>query len=272
MTRIYREQASRGRHGGSFYKNEWSCYWFGFQVGLVRKIYINPSGAADFVTSRVVGAVWKMPLLLLWNIWNHEQRNGVFCWWPVASVPYGIWNHGDEQFGIRSMTEPRGWKLFMGWGCISKTRFPSQFKFNGNFRSLNMMISRARIEVSTVDTVSGVNARLSWWRHQIRVTGPLCGEFAGHRSNGWINNREAGDLRPSCPLWRHCSVKRMSCPVQVQSWLAHVCGRKFSLLANGSQRRPVSNPDEKNDLRTIQSYHMCKILLRSIHYTEWMQN
>ena len=48
-----------------------------------------------------------------------------------------------------------------------------------------------------------------------RVTGPLCGEFTGHQSipsqrpvtrncdvffiyawiNGWVNNREAGDLR-----------------------------------------------------------------------------
>ena len=49
----------------------------------------------------------------------------------------------------------------------------------------------------------------SWWRHQ---TGPLCGEFTGHRwipykkifnltkasgawMNGWVNNHEAGGLR-----------------------------------------------------------------------------
>ena len=61
---------------------------------------------------------------------------------------------------------------------------------------------------------------LSWWRHQMeiffRVTGPLCGEFSGHRwiphtkasdaeplfflwsvlwINGWVNNRYTGDLR-----------------------------------------------------------------------------
>ena len=59
----------------------------------------------------------------------------------------------------------------------------------------------------------------SWWRKQMetfRVTGPLCGEFTGHRwfpltkasdaelwcfllicawTNGWVNNRDAGDLR-----------------------------------------------------------------------------
>ena len=60
----------------------------------------------------------------------------------------------------------------------------------------------------------------SWWRPQMetcfRITGPLCGEFTGHRwisftkasdaglwyfhwyvheKNVWVNNREAGDLR-----------------------------------------------------------------------------
>ena len=29
--------------------------------------------------------------------------------------------------------------------------------------------------------------------------------------NGWVNNREAGDLRQlSCPLWRHCNVLECS--------------------------------------------------------------
>ena len=60
----------------------------------------------------------------------------------------------------------------------------------------------------------------AWWRHQMktffRVTGPLCEEFTGHRwiphpkashaelwcfrwpvpwRNGWVNNREYGDLK-----------------------------------------------------------------------------
>ena len=81
----------------------------------------------------------------------------------------------------------------------------------------------------------------AWWRHQMeffffRVTGPLYGEFTGHRwiplteasdaefwrfficarINGWVNNREAGDLRrhrvhydvivmtdSTCMQWRH---------------------------------------------------------------------
>ena len=52
-----------------------------------------------------------------------------------------------------------------------------------------------------------------------RVTGPLCGEFIGHR---WISLTKASDLRLNkrfskqswgwwfemslCPLWRHCNV------------------------------------------------------------------
>ena len=64
---------------------------------------------------------------------------------------------------------------------------------------------------------------LSWWCHPMEtffhVTGPLCGEFTGHRwipltkasnaelwcflwsvpwINGWVNNPEAGDLRRRC--------------------------------------------------------------------------
>ena len=41
-----------------------------------------------------------------------------------------------------------------------------------------------------------------------RVTGPLCGEFTGHR---WIPLTKASDAElwsetPSSPLWRHCKV------------------------------------------------------------------
>ena len=53
-------------------------------------------------------------------------------------------------------------------------------------------------------TMTASNGNISW------VTGPLCGEFTGHKGqwcralmfslicawiNGWVNNREAGDLR-----------------------------------------------------------------------------
>ena len=62
--------------------------------------------------------------------------------------------------------------------------------------------------------------------HIFRVTDHLCGEFTGDRwiprtkasdaellffslicalINSWVNNDEAGDLRPTCPLWRHCN-------------------------------------------------------------------
>ena len=78
-----------------------------------------------------------------------------------------------------------------------------------------------------------------------RVTGPLCGEFTGHRwipltkasdvelwcflwSVPWINNREAGDLR------RHCAnydvIVMVSIHLQIRLWtynrysIAHPCG------------------------------------------------
>ena len=42
----------------------------------------------------------------------------------------------------------------------------------------------------------------TWWRHQmqtfIRVTGPLCGEFTGHR---WIPHTKASDAELWCFLW-----------------------------------------------------------------------
>ena len=54
----------------------------------------------------------------------------------------------------------------------------------------------------------GANMMTSSNGNIFRVTGPLCGEFTGHRwrralifslicawTNGWVNNREAGDLR-----------------------------------------------------------------------------
>ena len=59
--------------------------------------------------------------------------------------------------------------------------------------------------------VMGTFDTLPWWRHQMeaffRVTGPLCGGYKSQwrgalmfpltcvSINGWINNREAGDLR-----------------------------------------------------------------------------
>ena len=71
---------------------------------------------------------------------------------------------------------------------------------------------------------------MSWWLHQIETfsvllaicaaNSPVTGKFPALKPvawsfdfficawiNGWVNNREAGDLRrtPSRPLWRHCN-------------------------------------------------------------------
>ena len=70
----------------------------------------------------------------------------------------------------------------------------------------------------------------------IRVTGPLCGEFTGHRwiprtkasdaelwcflwsgpwTNGWVNNREAGDFRRHCA---HYDVSVMGTRPHMAMW------------------------------------------------------
>ena len=94
-----------------------------------------------------------------------------------------------------------------------------------------------------------------------RVTGPLCGEFTGPGqlpaqrpvtrsfdvffdlclNNGWLNNREAGDLRrhrahfvqchnhlPICPLWACPCAKNLSNPTPAGSRL---CGTHISETA-----------------------------------------
>ena len=74
-----------------------------------------------------------------------------------------------------------------------------------------------------------------------RVTGPLCGEFTGHRwipntksqwrgtlmffffficawIKVWVNNREAGDLRrQSRSFWRHCVWETRPCTVSAST-------------------------------------------------------
>ena len=78
----------------------------------------------------------------------------------------------------------------------------------------------------------------SWWRHQKETysaslafvtagNSPVTGEFPSHRpvtrsfdvffdlrlKNGWVNNKDVGDLRRHRSLWRHCNVVSNSDPV-----------------------------------------------------------
>ena len=47
--------------------------------------------------------------------------------------------------------------------------------------------------------VSFESVSRSWWRHQMEtVTGPLCGEFTGHR---WIPHIKASDAELWCYFW-----------------------------------------------------------------------
>ena len=85
-----------------------------------------------------------------------------------------------------------------------------------------------------------INDDIIKWKH-FRVTGPLCGEFTGHR---WIppqrpvtrsfevffdlhlNKRLSkqswgwGCETPSCSLWLHCNAKLMTCSVDLYHWHA----------------------------------------------------
>ena len=72
----------------------------------------------------------------------------------------------------------------------------------------------------------------SWNGNFVRIIGPLCGKFTGDRwilltkasdsgfavlslicarTNGWVNNRDTGNLTPSRSLWRHCNSGE-ACP------------------------------------------------------------
>ena len=85
-----------------------------------------------------------------------------------------------------------------------------------------------------------------------RVTGPLCGEFTGHRwisltngtlrlslifawINGWVNNREAGDLR------RH----RAHYDVTLMSWIHMMYLPIFFLVASLALWNPHDCPTAK---------------------------
>ena len=51
-------------------------------------------------------------------------------------------------------------------------------------------------------------------------------------TNGWVNNRDAGDLRRKghkCLLWRHCNVASMHCVYAVHCRRRHVVGWKTNI-------------------------------------------
>ena len=99
-------------------------------------------------------------------------------------------------------------------------KFEHRFNAHGFHWRLNVLeFSKSVARESLFDFFTSLPcSNITWWRHGniFRVTGPLCGEFTGHRwipltkasdaelwcflwsapwINGWVNNREAGDLR-----------------------------------------------------------------------------
>ena len=119
-------------------------------------------------------------------------------------------------------------------GCTTKNKTCSISCYIDECHSRSPLMSV--IQVCTMMTSSD--------RNIFRVTGPLCGEFTGHRwlprtkasdaelwcclwsgpwTNGWVNNRDAGDLRRHCThndvivmCYNHCRYHCCIC-------LASVC-------------------------------------------------
>ena len=112
-----------------------------------------------------------------------------------------------------------------------------------------------------------------------RVTGPLCGEFTGHRwipltmasnaelwcflwsapwVNDWVKNREAGDLRSS--LWRHFNAKMINI---VLRWMLF-WGVEKDRQADMSIKKinDKTNHIAKNKVSSIDLMLHCSIALR----------
>ena len=91
-----------------------------------------------------------------------------------------------------------------------------------------------------------------------RVTGPLCGEFTGHRwiprtkasdaelwrfvsfepePNGWVNNRKAGDLRRHRDHYYVAVMKSTDFHYSDETkWLPHICVPLCSSIPNTAYR------------------------------------
>ena len=124
------------------------------------------------------------------------------------------------------------------------------------------------------------------------VTGHLCGEFTGHRwipltkvrdaehwsflwpapwINGWVNNREADDLRLS--LWRHCDYYRHSQPSVMESHLSSVESpytrpwvRSFGLFFVVSANKLLSKLSICNEIDVPSHYANAKCCKPYLHF------
>ena len=111
----------------------------------------------------------------------------------------------------------------------------------------------------------------SWNGNIFRVTGRLCGEFIGHRwiprtkasdaelwcflwsapwINGWVNNREAGDLRRHR---HHYDVIVMEHQIIVHEWLGNV----GHICINHSPKGIQGLKPDLEDIRKLRKYGTC---------------
>ena len=146
----------------------------------------------------------RLPCLKWWTHWCVlRYANQYFTWQGFNSITIGmypIYRHGTCDLWQRMLcNEVRCWFL-----CNYVEPWMLQAKSSPLVRH-NMMTSS--------------NGK------SFRVTGPLCGEFTGHRwcflsapwINSWVNNREAGELRRH---HAHYDVIVMLC--HILSWVGEM--------------------------------------------------
>ena len=126
-------------------------------------------------------------------------------------------------------TSPAKWRLF--FFLTSVCQFVSHDVHfsksqNRSFMNENLWISN---KISLRDVPCGL---IPWWRHQMEtfsvllalcawnspVNSPHKGQSRGVLINGWVNNREAGDLRRQRANYDVVVVHNNSALVQVKAW------------------------------------------------------
>ena len=167
--------------------------------------------------------VW---IKILWKDWKIDNM-----WWLIETIHYhkGKWIRKYCCFGIYSHY------------CTYHFHLTSYFHGRqvGNTNTVIALLRDSYRLAGHMMTPSDGNI--------FRVTSPLCGEFTGrcgefpsqrhvtrsfgvffdlHLNDGWVHNRESGDLRRHRSLWRHCNEhiatnKIWRCQKYYMTWWKH---------------------------------------------------
>ena len=142
-----------------------------------------------------------------------------------------------------------------------------EFRFNLFLRTMGEgypNVSRSRSTICSHDDVIKWKHFPRYWSfvrgiHRSLVNSPHKGQWRRVLmfslicawTNGWVNNRGAGDLRHHCALWRHCNVNSTPCS---------------QALATGLKMRNISRPwPNRSSSEGSQDISACQI---SGHYCQ----